>query len=195
MVTLQGAAAFFDNCLTWVSPDLSLLWSSFNEETPLDNHWSSGPAGLRSQLPFKKTPLDLSLDLGLTDLSSSHHHPKGTNRNSMCPHTTPECALLEIWLCRPCNSRGWWKQPSTHLLPRCECCCTPIKYPSWRSISLLSVCQWGWRWGGVGMHFWPYSMFIEILIVLARTKSSILLLNEKEWGCLWQLGFLDLARL
>ena len=24
----------------------------------------------------------------------------------MCPHTTLECALLEIRLCRPCNSNG-----------------------------------------------------------------------------------------
>ena len=60
---------------------------------------------LITRLPSKKTSLDLSLDLGLTNLLSSHHHPKDTDRNSTCPHTTPECALLEIWLCRLCNKR------------------------------------------------------------------------------------------
>ena len=58
---------------------------------------------LVTRSPFKKTSLDLLLDLGLTNLSSLCHCPKDTDRNSMCPHTTPECALLEIRLHRPCN--------------------------------------------------------------------------------------------
>ena len=37
-----------------------------------------------------------------------------------------------------------------------------------------------------------YCVFIEILIILARTKSSILFLN-KEGGSLWALGLSDLA--
>ena len=60
---------------------------------------------LVTRSPSKKTSLDLSLDLGLTDLSSLHHCPKDTDRNSTCPCTIPECALLEIWLCRPHNKR------------------------------------------------------------------------------------------
>ena len=55
-INLQEQQLFFDNYSTWVSPDLSLSWSSFKEETPLDNHWSSGPAGLCSLLPFKRAP-------------------------------------------------------------------------------------------------------------------------------------------
>ena len=37
-------------------------------------------------------------------------------------------------------------------------------------------------------------MFIEVSIILARAKSSILFLNEEEGGGLGQLGFSDFAR-
>ena len=36
-------------------------------------------------------------------------------------------------------------------------------------------------------------MFIEVLIVLAWVKSSVLLLNEEEWRGLWRLGFTDFS--
>ena len=57
---------------------------------------------LVTRLPSKKTSLDLSLDLGLTDFLSVCHHSRVLT-GTLCPHTTPECVLLEIWLCSLCN--------------------------------------------------------------------------------------------
>ena len=36
-------------------------------------------------------------------------------------------------------------------------------------------------------------VFIEILVILARVKPSIFLLNKEEWGGLWRLRFPDFA--
>ena len=49
---------------------------------------------LITRSPSKKTSPDLSLNLGLTSLSSLCHCPR-VHWTSMCPHTTLECVLLE----------------------------------------------------------------------------------------------------
>ena len=37
-------------------------------------------------------------------------------------------------------------------------------------------------------------MFVDISIVLARVESTILLFDEEERGCLWQVGRANLSR-
>ena len=35
-------------------------------------------------------------------------------------------------------------------------------------------------------------MFVDVSIVLARAKSSVLLFNEEKGGCLWRVGWANL---
>ena len=37
-------------------------------------------------------------------------------------------------------------------------------------------------------------MFVDVLIVLARAESTILLFDEEERGCLWRVGWANLSR-
>ena len=37
-------------------------------------------------------------------------------------------------------------------------------------------------------------MFIDVLVVLARAESSVLLFDEEERGCLWRVGGANLSR-
>ena len=37
-------------------------------------------------------------------------------------------------------------------------------------------------------------MFIDVVVVLAGTESSILLFDKEERRCLWRIGQMDLSR-
>ena len=107
-INLQEQQLFFDNCLTRVSLRLVTFAVTL----------------LRRRPP--------SITVGAQDLQAfTHCRPSRSPRNSMCPRTTLECVLLEIWLRSPHNR--WSHQGRGG------------KHP-WSFLSLLSQwvqwCQW-----------------------------------------------------
>ena len=133
---------------------------------------------LVTRSPSKKTSLDLSLDLGLTNLSSACHYPRSTDSNSTCPCTTLECALLEIWLCSLCNTYDWHLNSSKYYEWRFE-----SSYPS-DIIKQSQSPMHQWRW-------WAMSHRRQGLVVakypclFLQSNSSRMKTKNKQFTLNW----------
>ena len=99
----------------------------------------SGSAGHPCKLPASPPWYNLQRD-----------HPWRLGKWPMsCTFQRTWCFVWIVWV-------GWWRPLSNSPPVWWECCYIPITHQIWWRLTILIICQWGWRWRGGDRHSWWY---------------------------------------